>query len=55
MHDWPADIFLKTCEVIVRNHKWWPAFSDFQREYNWMIKPRLRMQETLQKCMIAVD
>jgi hypothetical protein len=55
MHDWPADIFLKTCEVVVRNHKWWPAFSDFQREYNWMIKARLRMQETLQKCMIAVD
>jgi len=55
MHDWPADIFLKTCEIIVRNHKWWPAFADFEKEYQWMIKPRKRMHEALQKCMIGID
>lgn len=55
MHDWPADIFLKTCEIVVRNHKWWPAFSDFEKEYQWMIKPRKRMHEALQKCMIAIE
>jgi hypothetical protein len=55
MQHWPADIFIAVLDIVVRNHKWWPAFSDFEREYQWMIKPRIRMREALQKCMNKLD
>ena len=47
MQDWPADCFNYTLKVVTRHHKWWPAFSDFYKEYSWIVRPRLKMQECL--------
>ena len=47
MKDWPADCFNYTLKVVTRHHKWWPAFSDFYKEYSWIVRPRLKMKECL--------
>lgn len=47
MQDWPADCFNYTLKVVTRHHKWWPAFSDFYKEYSWIVRPRLKMKECL--------
>ena len=47
MADWPADCFNYTLQVVTRHHKWWPAFSDFYKEYSWIVRPRLKMKECL--------
>lgn len=47
MVDWPADVFDHVLRVIVKHHKWWPSFSDFYKEYEWMVKPRKKMVSAL--------
>lgn len=51
MQDWPADIFLKVLNLVTKYNTFWPAFSDFYKEYEWLVRNRLKMREALHLCM----
>ena len=51
MQDWPADIFNRVLRIVIQNNTFWPAFSDFYKEYAWLARNRLKMREALHLCM----
>tara|TARA_Y100001973_G_C5196456_1_gene334587 strand:+ start:2687 stop:3019 length:333 start_codon:yes stop_codon:yes gene_type:complete len=51
MQEWPADIFLKVLDLVTKRNTFWPAFSDFYKEYEWLARNRLKMREALHLCM----
>jgi len=50
MRDWPADIFVKVLDTIAKTQTFWPAFAEFNKHYERLIRKRKNMLETLQKC-----
>lgn len=50
MRDWPADIFVKVLDTIAKKQTFWPAFAEFNKHYERLIRTRKNMLETLQKC-----
>ena len=51
MQDWPADIFNRVLGIVIQHNTFWPAFSDFYKEYAWLARNRLKMREALHLCM----
>ena len=51
MQEWPADIFLKVLDLVTKRNTFWPAFSDFYKEYEWLARNRLKIREALHLCM----
>lgn len=50
MRDWPADIFVKVLDIIAKTQTFWPAFAEFNKHYERLIRNRKNMLKTLQKC-----
>lgn len=50
MQEWPADVFLRVIDIVMKRHKWWPSFAEFQQEYSWLCRNRIKLREALQKC-----